>query len=642
MGIADSVKKKGTAYKKSHTMTCQKLICLVAAAIIIIGVSICVGSVGTFYGNMAASNGAIVQCPLVQNSFANNITFSSPTVHHFPNSDDVTILYSMNGQETTIPLSSNQHSLGEFTEGSTMITLTAMDSVGNRVACHFTYTRTPIPVIVCPSPDKNGSASISFDSPVLRNFPNPERVNISYSKSGKLIVTLPVTSPQHELDDFDVGTTMVTAVASDSRIFISCEFEYIRIPVMQCRDSLSSTSISLSIPTPTTNFVVTSSYYYFRKGVLSAVAPSSAYLLYFDRGHSTEITISATDSLGNSATCSFTFNVTSAESGSASFRLVGGHNIYEGRVEVYHDGVWGTVCDDSWDTDDAIVVCRRLGFPYQDVLSRSLAYFGQGSGKIWLDNVACFGTETYLYSCDHPGWGVEDCGHEQDAGVICTDGEYSTSRRHIRLVDGSNPNEGRVEVHYNGIWGTVCHGSWDVSDAIVVCRQLGLPYGAVKAYRSSHFGGGTGEIWMNNVKCRGTEAYLSDCAHHGWGATSSYCDSHNSDAGVICTDGFNYVRLEGGINTHQGRVEVLHNGVWGTVCSDSWDTTNARVVCRQLGLPYDAAVSVTDAKFGPGTGEIWMDNVNCDGSEDHIGNCGHNGWSTHNCTHNRDAGVICK
>ena len=91
-----------------------------------------------------------------------------------------------------------------------------------------------VPVIVCPSILKNESGSISFDRPMLKNFPNPERVFIAYSKGGRLIVTLPAATPIHELHDFEVGSkTQVTAVASDSDSFASCDFHYYRIPGKQ-------------------------------------------------------------------------------------------------------------------------------------------------------------------------------------------------------------------------------------------------------------------------------------------------------------------------------------------------------------------------------------------------------------------------
>ena len=105
-------------------------------------------------------------------------------------------------------------------------------------------------------------------------------------------------------------------------------------------------------------------------------------------------------------------------------RLIGGSSYYNGRVEIYYNGKWGTVCDDGWDTTDANIVCRQLGFGSYGS-SYSGAYFGQGSGSILLDNVTCTGSESTLASCGHLGVGIiRSCSHSEDAGVGCSSQGY--------------------------------------------------------------------------------------------------------------------------------------------------------------------------------------------------------------------------
>ncbi|XP_061406743.1 deleted in malignant brain tumors 1 protein-like [Lethenteron reissneri] len=103
----------------------------------------------------------------------------------------------------------------------------------------------------------------------------------------------------------------------------------------------------------------------------------------------------------------------------APIRLAGGGSSCQGRVEVFYGGAWGTVCDDIWNLQHAQVVCRQLDCG-SAVAALSYAYFGPGSGQIWLDNVQCFGDEPELSSCQHPSWGFHDCGHQEDASVICS------------------------------------------------------------------------------------------------------------------------------------------------------------------------------------------------------------------------------
>ena len=98
------------------------------------------------------------------------------------------------------------------------------------------------------------------------------------------------------------------------------------------------------------------------------------------------------------------------------------------------------------------------------------------------------------------------------------------------------------------------------------------------------FNEGTGYIWLSDINCDGSETRLVDC---GQAAHGSNTCSHSQDAGVSCTGATclqGAVRLRGGTDT-QGRVEICHNNVWGTVCDEGWDDIDASVACFQLGLP---------------------------------------------------------
>ena len=97
----------------------------------------------------------------------------------------------------------------------------------------------------------------------------------------------------------------------------------------------------------------------------------------------------------------------------------------------------------------------------------------------------------------------------------------------------------------------------------------------------------------------------------------------------------------GGSGQHEGRVEVYHNGTWGTVCGDGWDLRDATVVCHQLGY-FNVTAALGSASFGAGSGPILLNNLSCLGNESHITACPNHGSADLNCTHSEDAGVICE
>ncbi|XP_049334544.1 deleted in malignant brain tumors 1 protein-like isoform X4 [Astyanax mexicanus] len=307
---------------------------------------------------------------------------------------------------------------------------------------------------------------------------------------------------------------------------------------------------------------------------------------------------------------------------SGSVRLVDGGSRCAGRVEVLHRGQWGTVCDDYWDMRDAAVVCRELGCG-EAIDAPRRALFGSGSGPIWVEYANCAGSESSLKNCRSYDWGRQRCNHDEDAGAVCAE---------VRLV-GRSHCSGRVEVLHGESWVTVCDADFNQQGAEVVCRELGCG-SPVEVLGAAAFGRGKGQVWSEELQCRGNESQIHFCPKS---SSLKHNCSHDNDVGLACSES---VRLVDGGSRCAGRVEVLHKGQWGTVCDDNWDMIDAAVVCRELGCG-EAVGALSGAYFGSGSGPICMDNVECRESESILKNCKSAGWGKHNCNHPKDAGVIC-
>ncbi|NXQ22747.1 C163A protein, partial [Peucedramus taeniatus] len=315
-------------------------------------------------------------------------------------------------------------------------------------------------------------------------------------------------------------------------------------------------------------------------------------------------------------------------SGSRQMRLVNGTNRCAGRVELYHHGIWGTICDDNWDLADANVVCKQLGCGHA-IEAFVSAHYGEGSGQIWLDDVNCTGAESDLWVCPSRPWGQHNCQHKEDAGVLCSDFLA------LRLVNG-NDCAGRVEVFYNGTWGSICSNRMSLLTAVTMCKHLGCGDGGGIA-TDFKYGRGSGPMWLDHIECTEQHSSLWQCQSDPWNPQS--CNNRAEETHITCADR-EKLRVMGGEDECSGRVEMWHQGSWGTICDDAWDMADANVVCRQLGCG-SAVSALSEAAFGEGTGPIWLEKVHCKGTELSLWDCPAKPLFGKNCDHKEDAAVNC-
>ncbi|KAL6460136.1 hypothetical protein MHYP_G00318950 [Metynnis hypsauchen] len=304
----------------------------------------------------------------------------------------------------------------------------------------------------------------------------------------------------------------------------------------------------------------------------------------------------------------------------AGVRLVGGSRC-SGRVEVLHGETWSTVCDAGFDQQDAEVVCRELGCGLPvEVLGA--AAFGRGEGQVWSEDLQCRRNESQIHFCPTSSSLKHNCSHDSDVGLVCAG---------VRLIDGPHRCSGRVEVLHGETWSTVCDADFDQQDAEVVCRELGcgLP---VEVLGAASFGRGEGQVWSEELQCRGNESQIHFCPKS---SSLKHNCSHDSDVGLVCAG----LRLVGGSRC-SGRVEVLHGETWSTVCDADFDQQDAEVVCRELGCGPPVEV-LGAAAFGRGEGQVWSEELQCKGNESQIHFCPTSSSLKHNCSHANDVGLVC-
>ncbi|XP_049333196.1 scavenger receptor cysteine-rich type 1 protein M130-like isoform X18 [Astyanax mexicanus] len=317
-----------------------------------------------------------------------------------------------------------------------------------------------------------------------------------------------------------------------------------------------------------------------------------------------------------------------------------------------------------WDwhvLQDAEVVCSwelGCGSPVEVL---GAAAFGRAEGQMWSEELQCRGNESHMYLCQTSPSLKPNCSHNKDVGLRCS------GHTQARLMNGSDSCSGRVELQYlssslasheGGVrlsggmecegevevffrqdWRRVLLDSWSESEASVVCRQLGC--GSVLNTSSSSSSSPEHSLCVTGFNCSGSEAHLRNCSSSQAVNCSSTVQLYITCSGTSNTV-HSSIRLVGSGGDCAGRLEVFHSGSWGTVSDELWDIEDAQVVCRQLqcGVALSAPVPVP-ARFGSGTGPIWLNEVECEGNEASLWNCRYQLCGEDECGHKDDVGVVC-
>ncbi|XP_063040874.1 T-cell differentiation antigen CD6-like [Engraulis encrasicolus] len=203
-------------------------------------------------------------------------------------------------------------------------------------------------------------------------------------------------------------------------------------------------------------------------------------------------------------------------------RIVDGSHRCGGRVEVWHQQQWGTVCDDDWDLSDANVVCAQQGCGFAVMATGQNGRFRPGSGSILLAELNCTGREGNLWECP-ARTGTNDCGHKEDAGVVCS--EF----KDVRLTGGLDRCSGRVEIHRNGTWGTVCDSCFGREEAMIVCSMLNCGTEVQYSAFSPPFLHANGTQWY--YMCRPPYSRLWNCQEY---ANHPFLCKDSKASGLIC------------------------------------------------------------------------------------------------------------
>ncbi|XP_012890940.1 PREDICTED: scavenger receptor cysteine-rich type 1 protein M130-like [Dipodomys ordii] len=346
-----------------------------------------------------------------------------------------------------------------------------------------------------------------------------------------------------------------------------------------------------------------------------------------------------------------------------ALRAIGGPDGCSGRVELWHAGSWGTVCDDSWDLADAEVACRQLGCG-QAVEAAPGAAFSPGVGPVWLDEVGCRGSEVSLWRCPAEPWGRGDCTHKEDAGVRCSGSGMSGHLpsegiyEHIKAISVEKKQEEPTvsrdlvqEQDYDDV-GDPEEDSGEEEEEEEEEEEDGA---FLSPAADLHLLGSA----LGSSKCTPSKEPVSILAGHsacvllgivirlqslpvrdilileghpifvppdmvlsplGLGTVLLACWA--SPPGPA---GAESVTLLDGTNHCEGRLHLQHHGQQGFVCGDHWGLREATVTCRQLDCGHVLAAPQFVLRPEEMSG-LWLFGTQCQGEEATLGECSLGSW----------------
>ncbi|XP_041478680.1 uncharacterized protein LOC121426444 isoform X2 [Lytechinus variegatus] len=315
-----------------------------------------------------------------------------------------------------------------------------------------------------------------------------------------------------------------------------------------------------------------------------------------------------------------------------------------GRVEVYSYGSWGPVCDEDFTMEDATLVCQMLGLDFEDFLSGGQSVSVGSSLPSILNNPRCTNKDTDIRSC------------LQHGNATCS--IYAA----VRCTDPLNECSSEPNVDFSFSWSSsadIRSPQQSPTPDTSISNDPSITWSSDGDFSSPQQSSASvttpiAQSVHSSMESRSTQASNFDDPSITWSSGGGFSSSQQSSASVTTpiaqsvqssmesqsTQASNSnVRLVNGSTSEEGRVEVYINGRWGTVCDDSWDDTDATVVCQSLGLGPGTAYGY--ANFGQGSGDILLDDVLCTGNETNLLECANLGIGVHNCEHDEDAGVVC-